>query len=143
MKQLFFSLAIMLAASTVMGQSDEKTVKEILEKFQAALKSKDPVAVEPLLAENFRFQTSGLAMTRAQRIESIKLGQVRYGPFKEEDVKIVIYGTMAQATIKTEVTYNVKGSDKDPTVSMAYLTFSKKGDQWQLSGECAGGGCVR
>lgn len=143
MKQLFFSLAIMLATSTVMGQSDEKAVKEILEKFQAALKSKDPVAVEPLLADNFSFQTSGLAMTRAQRIESIKVGQVRYGPFKDEDVKISIAGTYATVIIKTNVTFSVKGSDKDATVSMAYLTFSKKGDQWQLSGECAGGGCVR
>lgn len=143
MKQLFFSLAIMLAASTALGQSDEKAVKQILDKFLAALKSKDPGPMEPLLADNFSFVTSGLGLTRAQRIESIKLGQVRYGLFKEEDVKIVIYGTIAQATIKTDVSYSNKGSDKDATVSMAYLTFSKKGDQWQLSGECAGGGCVR
>ncbi len=75
-------------------------------------------------------------LNKAQRLESIKSGQIKFSNFKKEDVKITFYEKAARVIIKTEVKYKEMQSGKDVIVTIAVLGFVKTDNQWLISGEC-------
>ena len=80
-------------------------------------------------------------MNKEERLASINAGQYKYA-FKKEDVKVTLYPNNATVVITTVVKY--KSGDKDVSVNFSGLTFTKKEEHWQLSGECLlGNGCFK
>ena len=144
MKHLIFSLAITFTSSIFLfGQTDEKEVKQIMEKYQAALKNNDSAVAESLLADNFYFVSDCGNQNKKQRLESIRSGSVNYEPYTEEDLKIYIAGTMSSIIIKTTITNKIKGCEKYHMPDVAYFTFTKVADHWQIFRECMGRNCTR
>ena len=132
-------------SSTLFSQNkNEQTVRKAFETFETIMRDNDAKAAAPLLTDNFMLNAVGLAMNKEQRLASIKAGQFKYNPFKEEDTRIDIDAgeTSAVVTVKTTVKY--KSRDQDISVDLAFLTFVKKEDQWQLAGECyLGANCFK
>lgn len=147
MKYLFFSLVILLATSTALfsQSNDEQTVRQILEIFQAAIRDNKADVIERYFSNDYM----GLLylsprLNKAQRLESIKSGQIKFGNFKKEDVKITLYEKTASVVIKTEVKYKEMQSGKDVIVVIAVLEFVKTDNQWLISGECyLGNNCFK
>jgi len=80
-------------------------------------------------------------MNKEERLASINSGQYKY-VFKKEDVKVTLYEHTANVVIPTVVKY--KSGDKDVSVNFSSLTFTKKDEHWQLTGECLlGNGCFK
>jgi hypothetical protein len=122
--------------------NDEQTIREAVEKFGAAVLSNNGNAVTSLLADDFIFNAYAKRMNKEERLASINSGQYKYGAFKKEDVKVTLYEHSANVIITTAVKY--KSGDKDVSVNFSSLTFTKKEEHWQLSGECLmGNGCFK
>ena len=122
--------------------NQEQAIRDAVELFGAALLNNNGSAAASLLADDFVFNASGKRMNKAERLASISSGQYKYGPFKKEDVKVTIYQKTATVVITTAVKY--KSGDKDVSVNFSSLTFTKKEEHWQLSGECLmGNGCFK
>ena len=144
MKQLFFCAAIFLSVTPhLLSQTnDEQSVREAVDLFQAALLNNNAKAVTSLLTDDFVFNAYGQKMNKEQRLASINSGQYKYGPFKKEDVKVTIYESIVAVVTNTPVKY--KNGDNDVSVNFSSLTFTKKEEHWQLSGECLlGNGCFK
>lgn len=139
MKYLFFLLVILLATSTTLFRpsNDEQTVRQILQIFQAAIRDNKADAVERFFSNDYMgFAQGSPRLNKAQRLESIKSGQIKFSNFKKEDVKITFYEKAARVIIKTEVKYKEMQSGKDVIVTIAVLGFVKTDNQWLISGEC-------
>ena len=121
---------------------DEQAIREAVESFRAALLNNNGNAAASLLSVDFVCNAYGKRMNKEERLASINSGQYKYGPFKKEDVKVTIYQKTATVVITTAVKY--KSGDKDVSVNFSSLTFTKKEEHWQLSGECLmGNGCFK
>ncbi|MEP6555857.1 MAG: nuclear transport factor 2 family protein [Ferruginibacter sp.] len=139
MKYLFFSLVMLVATSaTLFSQSnDEQAVRQILEIFQAAIRDNKADEIERFFSKDYMFFVQGSPrLNKVQRLESIRSGQIKFGTFKNEDVKITLYEKAAGVIIKTNVKYKEIQSGKDVTVAIAVLGFVKTDNQWLISGEC-------
>ena len=122
--------------------NDEQAIREAVELFRAAILNNNGNAATSLLAVDFACNAYGKRMNKDERLASINSGQYKYGPFKKEDVKVTIYEKTATVVITTVVKY--KSGDKDVSVNFSSLTFTKKDEHWQLSGECLmGNGCFK
>jgi hypothetical protein len=121
---------------------DEQAIREAVELFQTALQNNNGNAAASLLAVDFTCNAYGKRMNKDERLASISSGLYKYGAFKSGDVKVTIYPKTANVVITTAVNY--KSGDKDVSVGFSSLTFTKKDDHWQLSGECLmGNGCFK
>jgi ketosteroid isomerase-like protein len=139
MKCLFFTLVMLLATSTALfsQSNDEQTVRKILEIFQTAIKDNKADTIERFLSNDYMgFVQGAPRLYKVQRLESIKSGQIKFGTFKNEDVKITLYEKTAGVIIKTNVKYKDMQSGKDVIVTIAVLGFIKTDNQWLISGEC-------
>ena len=144
MKRIVLPLLMLVSCSSFLsGQNnDEQTVRKAFDAIVAIFSSHNAEAAAPLLTDNFRLDGYGPAMNKEQRLASIKSGQFTYGPFKDENVKIVLSGNTATVRVNTPIKYNANGQDH--SVPFGVLTFTKEKEQWQLSGECyAGDKCYR
>jgi len=121
--------------------NDEQAIREAVESFRAALLNNNGNAAAPLLAVDFVCNAYGKRMNKEERLASINSGQYKY-VFKKEDVKVTLYEHTANVVIPTVVKY--KSGDKDVSVNFSSLTFTKKDEHWQLTGECLlGNGCFK
>jgi ketosteroid isomerase-like protein len=139
MKYLFFTLVMLFDTSTALfsQSNDEQTVRQILEIFQTAIKDNKADAIERFLSNDYMLFVQGSPrLYKAQRLESIKSGQIKFDTFKNEDVKITLYEKTAGVIIKTNVKYKDMQSGKDVIVTIAVLGFVKTDNQWLISAEC-------
>jgi hypothetical protein len=122
--------------------NDEQAIREVVESFGKAILNNNGNTAASLLAADFACNVYGKRMNKEERLASINSGQYKYGPFKNEDVKVTVYEQTATAVITTAVKY--KSGDNDVSVNFSSLTFTKKEGHWQLSGECLlGNGCFK
>ena len=144
MKLIVLSLVVLVnCSSSLFNQNnDEQAVRKAFDTILAIFSNSNAEAATPLLTDNFRLDGYGPAMNKEQRLASIKSGQFTYGPFKDENVKIVLSGNTATVRVNTPIKYNANGHDY--SVPFGILTFTKEKEQWQLSGECyLGDSCYR
>ena len=138
MKHIFFLLAMLTTATLVFSQSaDEKAVRQTVKEFQAALKNNNADSAGGFLTDDYSFVGPATMMNKVQRLASMKSGQLKYESFNNEGVKVVLYGTTAVARATAKIKLN--GQDID----LVTLTLVKKGEHWQVAGECLGSSCDR
>jgi hypothetical protein len=125
MKRIVLPLLMLVSCSSFLsGQNnDEQAVRKAFDTILAIFSSHNAEAAAPLLTDNFRLDGYGPAMNKEQRLASIKSGQFTYGPFKDENVKIVLSGNTATVRVNTPVKYNANGQDHSCTIW--YFNFHK------------------
>jgi Domain of unknown function (DUF4440) len=141
MKHIFFSLLMLVTTSTFLfnQSNDEQAVRQTLDGIQTALRNNNADSFGGFLADNYSFVGPSAMMNKAQRLASIKAGQLKYESFNYENVKVQLYGNTA--VVKTTV--KVKMSGQDATTGLVTFTLLKNGEQWLVVGECAGNSCER
>lgn len=100
-------MILVASSTTLFSQSnDEQTVRQILEIFQAVIRDNKADAIERFFSNDYMgFAQGSPRLNKAQRLESVKSGQIKFGTFKNEDVKITLYEKTAGVIIKTNVKY--------------------------------------
>lgn len=139
MKHIFFLLVMLVTTSTYLfsQSADEKVVRKTVKEFQLALRNNDADSAGLFLTDDYSFVGPAVMMNKVQRLASMKSGQLKYESFNDKDVKIVLYGNMAVARTNAKIKLN--GQD----IGLVTLTLVKKGEHWQVAGECLGNSCDR
>ena len=134
-----------VTSSLILGQSiDEKTnqyskaeqeVLKVNEKYDKAIISRDAAAYERILANDFIFTSfDGVVSNKAQELEKVKSGDLKFEFGKSDDVRIKIYGKTAVVTARFRAKGQSKG--KNFTVLERYtVVFVKRNGRWQLVAE--------
>ena len=79
-------------------------MRQILEIFQAVIRDNKADAIERFFSNDYMgFAQGSPRLNKAQRLESVKSGQIKFGTFKNEDVKITLYEKTA-GVIKVDLT---------------------------------------
>jgi len=117
------------AASTASSEAD---VKKVLTDLQTALGKNDTAALDKIYVDDYTFVSpEGEIQTKAQRMESMKSGELKMESITFADPKVRVYGDTAVVTAKTTVKSTLKGKDTSGT-STATIVLTKTKDGWRV-----------
>jgi ketosteroid isomerase-like protein len=138
MKRLAYGvlgLLILLAGAVAQQKktvaNDEAALKAIEEKWDAAAVKGDVATLGQIFADTFiSTSTEGVVRTKADMINEIKSGEVKYESSKVEDLKVWVYGNAAVVNGKWSGKVIEQGK---PVESAERFTdmFIKQGGQWR------------
>lgn len=112
--------------------SSEADVKKFIAELGAALAKNDAVALEKMYADDYTFVSpEGEVQTKAQRLEAMKSGAMKFESLSFDDVKVRIYGDTAVVAAKTTAKSTVNGKDNSGT-STATIVLVKGKDGWRV-----------
>lgn len=124
------SLAAPLASAQ--GGNVEQTIKALTEQWRQALLKSDAAAYARLTAEDFiTIGTAGRAFTKAQIVEFLKSGELKYEAYDYSDIKIRLY----KDTALVNCTLNQKGWRGNVELVggpyLVVLVWVRRNGQWQ------------
>ncbi|MBX7170845.1 MAG: nuclear transport factor 2 family protein [Pyrinomonadaceae bacterium] len=138
MKKVILVIAILVANSIVFAQkavnnkSDEKAVKQVIDLFTDGFAHNDIDKLESILAEDYFFSNpGGIVLSREQRLNDQRTGDVVYDSFAIDELKIYFYEKTALANFRTIV----KGRNRGKDIAGNYrvtLVLVKKNGKWQI-----------
>jgi ketosteroid isomerase-like protein len=132
---LFALVAICLLAASpasAQGGNAEQTIKALTEQWRQALLKADVAAYDRLTASDFiSIATAGKSLTKAEVVELLKSGKLKYDAYDYSDIKVRVYGH----TALVNCTLNQKGrlGDRDVFAGpfLVVLVWTRREGQWQ------------
>jgi ketosteroid isomerase-like protein len=127
-------LAIPVSQSLVAQSSAEKDVLQFERDACKAFLDADPAALQRVLTDDFTLTLSnGNISTRADEIEELRSGKVRYDVFENYDMIARLYGDSAAVVLgKTRVKGTSDGKPFDRVVQFTD-TLIKRNGRWQVA----------
>jgi ketosteroid isomerase-like protein len=127
-------LAIPVSQSLVAQSSAEKDVLQFERDACKAFLDADPAALQRVLTDDFTLTLSnGNVSTRADEIEELRSGKVRYDVFENYDMIARLYGDSAAVVLgKTRVKGTSDGKPFDRVVQFTD-TLIKHDGRWQVA----------
>jgi ketosteroid isomerase-like protein len=124
--------ALLLQAAAKPGGSEAEVLALEGKRVQAML-SADLATLESVLADDLTYShSSGKVESKAEFIESVRTGRLKYKSFERSDVKVRIYGEVAVVTGRADVKVQSSGEDLD--LPIRYLdVYVKKGGAWKMA----------
>ncbi len=134
MKRVMLVLAFTFAAAALalaQGGSVEQSIKAMTEQWrQASLKGDAATFDKQLADDHIGINVLGVTRTKAQVLENIKSGKVKYEAIEISDVKVRVYGDTALVNYAA----NVKGHFGATDISGQWRVvrvFVKRKGKWQ------------
>ena len=119
-------------SNTTSSANTESDVRKLLGELEAALSKNDAAALDKIYSDDYTIiTTAGEVQTKAQRLDSIKSGDLKFETIKFEDVKIQSYGDAAVVTARSIAKSTYKGKEQ-PGDSMTTIVFAKTKDGWRV-----------
>jgi ketosteroid isomerase-like protein len=127
-------LAIPVSQSLVAQSTAEKDVLQFERDACKAFLDADPAALQRVLTDDFTLTLSnGNVSTRADEIEELRSGKVRYDVFENYDMIARLYGDSAAVVLgKTRVKGTSDGKPFDRVVQFTD-TLIKRNGRWQVA----------
>jgi hypothetical protein len=144
MKRILLSVLIVVPAlSLALGHATGKAVqqnqsaieKEISQlesrRFQAMMQA-DTAVLDSILSDELTYiHTSGQVDTKAQFIEALRSGELKYESISPDDVKVRIH--KAAAVVAGHARMKVKSRGQTQSFSIRFLdVYARRNDRWQM-----------
>ena len=128
-------VAIYLLAAPIAlakGGNVEETIKALTEQWRQALLKGDAAAYDKLTAEDFiTIGTAGRSFTKAEIVEFLKSGTLKYDAYDYSDVKVRIYGDTALVNCTLNQRARVGDRELATGPFLVVLVWAKRNGQWQ------------
>jgi ketosteroid isomerase-like protein len=110
--------------------SVEQQIQNMLDqRRQAALKG-DVAFIDANTADDYvRISPNGQLMTKAELLEAIKSGAIKYQAIEQKDLKIQLYGNIAVTTNVADLKGTIQGQDISGSYRVSQV-FVKRGGKW-------------
>lgn len=136
MKKIILMIVIAIAASsTAFGQTnkDEQAIRQTMTDLFTALNRGDTEAAGRIYTDDYQIvMENGVTVTKAQRLEAMKSGALKFRSVAFHDMKIRQYGSAAVATFRNSGRSTALG-DEDEVSSVGTVTLIKNGGRWQVA----------
>jgi len=131
---LALAAVCLLAAplASAQGGNVEQTIKALTEQWRQALLKADVATYDALTADDFiTIGTAGRSFTKAEIVELLKSGKLKYDAYDYSDIKLRVYGD----TALVNCTLNQKGrvGERDLIAGpfLVVLVWVKREGKWQ------------
>ncbi len=114
------------------GNSDEQTIRQTLTELMNALSRNDVETVGRIYADDYQIVLQdGTTTTKAERLNAMKSGSLRYNALVFDNMKIRQYGSAAVATYQVTGKSVTSGGEQNLN-HQATVTLVKNGSRWQV-----------
>lgn len=127
------SVAALAAPHTESSPADaERQVREVHARRFALMVAGDTAALGPVLADDLVYtHSSGAAETKAQFLEAITSGRLRYRAIQDREAKVRIYGEVGVVNGLVDAQVTIGGQDN--TFAIRYVAvYAREGGDWRL-----------
>lgn len=143
MKHILLAAAMLLALSSIaFGQAshsessrssrDERAVRQVEDEITAALGRNDADALDRLWASDYTFVNRvGAVLTKAQRLASLRSGDLKYESYSRDEENIRVYGSTAVVTYRSTVRGQHGGHDIGSQRRVTSVLMKRKG-RWRV-----------
>jgi ketosteroid isomerase-like protein len=113
------------------GGNAEQQIKKVTDEVTAAMLKADTNSLEKLLADDFTsIHTNGALFTKAQEIENVKSGAIKWDKSDVQELKIRVYGHTAVATMLVSFKGTISGNSYSGT-NRATRVWVKQNGTWK------------
>lgn len=131
-RALFLFLLLLLPALAAAQDARQDILAADARRFAAMIQG-DLAALEGLLAEDLTYtHSTGQVETRAQFLESLRSGKLRYLAATPSDVNVRVYGDTAVVTGRAEMKVSSQGQELTVTARFTEV-WVKSGGAWKLA----------
>jgi len=127
----------LLAAPLVLGQGGkggnvEQTIKTLTEQWRQALLKGDAAAYDKLTANDFiTIGTAGKSFTKAEIVELLKSGKLKYDAYDYSNIKVRVYGDTALVNCMLSQKGHIGDRELIAGPFLVVLVWAKPKGQWQ------------
>lgn len=119
-------------ATTTTTANHEADVKKVLADLAASLSKNDTAALDKIYGDDYTLVTAtGEIATKAQRLEAIKSGDLKFENVAFDDVKVRSYGDSAVAIARSSGKSWNKGKEQNTSYRVTFVATKTK-DGWRL-----------
>ncbi len=112
-------------------QTEEEIRQQEVRRFEAIVRG-DLAALERILSDDLSYtHATGVFETKAEFLDKLKSGQLKYEAFAPEDIRVRVYGTTGVVTGIARVRVQVKGELLQFQLRFTDV-YVKKDDRWQM-----------
>ncbi len=118
--------------TTTSSANTETDVKKLIGDLSDALSKNDAAALDKIYADDYTLVTqTGEIATKAQRIEAIKSGEIKFENVVFSDIKVRGYGDTAVAIAGSKGKSTNKGKTSETSFRITFVAHKTK-DGWRL-----------
>ena len=134
----FLSVSLILfsflqGTSTPATETTEHTVREVEQRFTAALLKKNAVAFDDLLADDLlHFSFDGQIANKAEYMAFFKEGPWQYRKYEPTNVAIKVLGNVAVVTGRVNRTIVINNNETTGAFAFTHV-WSRAADRWRLT----------
>ena len=126
---LFLALALNVAAQQ--NTADDRAIRAIEDRWDAANLKGDAAALEEIFADAFIMTgDDGKVRTKAEVIGELRAQNIKYRSAKTEELKIILHGSAAVVTGKWRGSYEYKGKTTDLLERFTNF-YVRRGSEWR------------
>jgi ketosteroid isomerase-like protein len=114
------------------GGNVEQTIKALTEQWRQALLKGDVATYDKLTADDFiTIGTAGKSFTKAEMVELLKSGKLKYDAYDYSEIKIRVYGDTALVNCTLSQKGRIGDRDLIAGPFLVVLVWVKRSGQWQ------------
>lgn len=111
-------------------ENEEQAVRQLISNLAKALQTNNAAALDSIYADSYTFVgVNGVLATKAERLDAIKSGKLKYKSLSLDNVNIKMYGDAAVATFNGEGKF-APGNENLDGKFMTTATFIKSNGRW-------------
>jgi ketosteroid isomerase-like protein len=112
--------------------NDDQSIRQVLDEFGAALKSKDLATLERLWAADYIFiNPNGQVVTKAQRLAVLESSESRIDSLNREETNIRTFGNTAVVITRTSAKGQIGGREFDAQFRGTTVLIKTEG-RWRI-----------
>ncbi|MGA2963901.1 MAG: nuclear transport factor 2 family protein [Candidatus Korobacteraceae bacterium] len=131
---LMLTIISLLAAPLAWSQGGnaEQQIKRSIDQAITAMMKADTNSLEKLLADDFTaIHSDGTFFTKAQEIESVKSGTLKWDKVDVQDLKIRVYGNTAITTMQTSFKGSAPSGNPYKGTNRSTRVWVKQQGEWK------------
>jgi len=126
------SAALLLSACAPLNAGSTETIDQVERRRFAAMVAQDVAALEPLLAEELRYvHSNGQLESRAQFLETVRSGRIRYESIDVREIDVRLYDEIGLAS--GLITVGGRSGGQLLQLELRYTdAYVRRDGRWQL-----------
>jgi ketosteroid isomerase-like protein len=130
MKRLLLALALL--TQIVACETTRVSVRDVERMRFHAMVQNDLKSLAPLLSEDLVYvHTDGAVESKAEFLQRLRSGALRYRSIEPTDVRVRTFGSTAIVTGRSQMAVTIAGADREFAIRYTAV-YVVRGDRWQL-----------
>ncbi len=131
-KTVAVTIGLFFISLVAVAQTEEAKLTATIKEFHQALVKKNVVSINQQTDKALSYgHSNGWVETKKELISNLETGYMKYNSYKEDSLKVVLNGNMANARFVADISATLNGNEGKFRLRVLEV-WVKKGNRWLL-----------